>query len=91
MVWVIRWQFNGVWVYGIAGIWCEIAVGVGDVVLGIKRLTLLSVGPVDAIKDTIALKVEVCFAWLVIGWAGAVAGVIACIAKIFGDEANVLR
>jgi hypothetical protein len=90
VIWVIGRQFNGVWIDGVAGVGGEVSVGVGDVVLGIKGLAIVTVGPVDAVEDIVTVEVEISFAGFVVRGAGAVAGVVACIAKVFGDEANVL-
>ena len=89
MIGIIRRDLYCVGIDGVLRVGREVAMGVGDVVLGVKGLALGALGPVDAVKDTVALEVEVGFAGFVKGRSRAVAGVISRIAEVVGDEANV--
>ena len=89
MIGIIRWDFYGVGIDGVLRVGREVAMGVCDVVLGVKGLALGALGPVDAVKDAIALEVEIRFAGFVKGRSRAVAGVISRVAEVVSDEANV--
>ena len=89
MIGIIRRDLYVVGINGVLRVGREVAMGVCDVVLGIKGLVLGALGPVDAVKDAFALEVEVGFAGFVKGRSWAVAGVISRIAEVVGDEANV--
>ena len=71
---IVGRDFDSVWVDGGFGVGGEIAMGIGDVVLGIKGLARCSFGPVDAVKGTFALEIEVGFSWFIEGRPRAVAG-----------------
>ena len=89
MIGIIRRDFYGVGIDGILRVGREVAMGVCDVVLSVKGLAFGALGPVDAVKDAVALEVEVGFAGFVKGRSRAVAGVISGVAEVVGDEANV--
>ena len=89
MIGIIRRNFYGIGIDGVLRVGRKIAMGVGDVVLRVKGLALGALGPVDAVKDAVALEVEVGFAGFVKGRSRAVACVISRIAEVVGDEANV--
>ena len=89
MIGIIWRDFYGVGINGVLRVGREVAMGICDVVLSVKGLALGAMGPVDAVKDAVALEVEVGFAGFVKGWSRAVAGVISRIAEVVGDEANV--
>ena len=89
MIGIIRRDLYGVGIDWILRVGREVAMGVCNVILAIKRLALGALGPVNAVKDAIALEVEVGFAGFVKGRSRAVAGVISRIAEVVGDEANV--
>ena len=91
MIRIIRREFHRVRVDGVFRVGREIAVRVRDVVLRVKRLTLCALGPVDAVEDAFALKVEIGLAGLVKWRARAVARIISRVPKVVRDEANVTR